>query len=120
VGQRKGLGAFGAPRYVVGLEPERDLVLIGPDDALYARTAFAERLRFTSGSPPPPGTRVETKIRYKSRPASATVRVWGDVAEVQFDEPQRAITPGQAIVFYEGEEVLGGGTLTRIRERGEA
>lgn len=113
VGQRKGLGAFGSPRYVVGLEPERSLVLIGPDDALFSRTAIAERLRFTSGEAPPSGTRIAAKIRYKSRHAPATLTITGDRAEVRFDEPQRAITPGQAIVFYDGDEVLGGGTITK-------
>ena len=116
VGQRKGLGAFGAPRYVLGLEPERNLVLIGPDEALRARTAVAERLRFTSGAAPLPGVQVEAKIRYKSRPARATLIVDGDTARVQFDEPQRAITPGQAIVFYGGDEVLGGGTIVGSRQ----
>lgn len=111
VGQRKGLGAFGAPRYVVGLRPEQNLVLIGSDQELHTRTAVAERLRFTTGAPPPAGTRIEAKIRYKSRPAAATVTVDGDRATVQFDEPQRAITPGQAVVFYDGDEVLGGGTI---------
>jgi tRNA-specific 2-thiouridylase len=113
VGQRKGLGAFGAPRYVVGLEPERNLVLIGTDEALHTRVAVAERLRFISGAPPLPGARVDAKIRYKSRPAPATLLVEGDAAEVRFDEPQRAITPGQAIVFYDGDEVLGGGTIVK-------
>jgi tRNA-specific 2-thiouridylase len=113
VGQRKGLGAFGAPRYVVGLEPERSLVLIGPDDALFSRTATAERLRFTAGTPPPSGTRIEAKIRYESRHAPATLAVTDDRAEITFDEPQRAITPGQAIVFYDADEVLGGGTIIR-------
>ncbi|MFN8558346.1 MAG: tRNA 2-thiouridine(34) synthase MnmA [Dehalococcoidia bacterium] len=111
VGQRKGLGAFGSPRYVVGLRPEANLVLIGPDEALQARVARVERLRFTSGAPPAGPTRIEAKIRYKSRPAAATLTVRGDTAEVRFDEPQRAITPGQALVFYDGDEALGGGTI---------
>jgi tRNA-specific 2-thiouridylase len=113
VGQRKGLGAFGAPRYVVGLEPERGLVLIGAGDALHTRVAVAERLRFTAGQAPPPGARISAKVRYKSRPAAATLTVTGDTAEVRFDEAQRAITPGQAIVFYDEDEVLGGGTIMR-------
>lgn len=118
VGQRKGLGAFGSPRYVVGLEPERNLVLIGPAEALKSRTARVERLRFPSGTPPPLGARVEAKIRYKAQPAPATLDVAadGETARVRFDAPQRAITPGQAIVFYVGEEVLGGGTIASARD----
>ena len=113
VGQRKGLGALGARQYVVGIRPETNVVLIGDLDALLCRTATAERLRWVSGGPPPPGTRVDAKIRYKSAPAPATLTVEGDSAEVRFDEPQRAITPGQAVVFYDGEVVLGGGTIER-------
>lgn len=115
IGQRKGLGAFGAPRYVVGLEPASNLVLIGPDEALRARVAVAERPRFTSGSLPPDGMRVEAKIRYKSRAAAGTLHLVGGTAELHFDEPQRAITPGQAIVWYDGDEVLGGGTIVSSR-----
>src|SRR5262249_11830027 len=107
VGQRKGLGAFGSPRYVVGLQPERNLVLIGTDEALHTRVAVAQRLRFVAGSPPPADARVDAKIRYKSRPAPAALRVDGDTATITFDAPQRAITPGQAIVFYHHDEVLG-------------
>ena len=116
IGQRKGLGAFGAPRYVVGLQPETNLVVIGPDEALRARVALAEGLRFTSGHPPHEPVRIEAKIRYKSRPAAATLFVEGEGAEVHFDEPQRAITPGQAVVFYDGDEVLGGGTISGSRQ----
>ena len=113
VGQRKGLGALGARQYVVGIRPETNVVLIGDLEALLCRAATAERLRWLSGSPPASGTRVEAKIRYKSAPAAATLLVDGDSAEVRFDQPQRAITPGQAVVFYDGEVVLGGGTIER-------
>ena len=111
VGQRKGLGAFGAPRYVVGLNPAENLVLIGPDEALRTRTAHVERLRFVSGAAPEGPIAIEAKIRYKAQPAPALLTVTGDTAEVTFDEPQRAITPGQALVFYQGDDVLGGGTI---------
>jgi tRNA-specific 2-thiouridylase len=115
VGQRKGLGAFAGRRYVVGIRPETNVVLIGEEDLLLSRTAVAERLRFTRGVPPADGARVDAKIRYKSAPAPATLVVEGDRATVRFDEPQRAITPGQAIVFYDGDEVLGGGTIESSR-----
>jgi tRNA-specific 2-thiouridylase len=111
IGQRKGLGAFGGPKYVVGVRPETNVVLIGEIDALMARTALAERLRWVSGSPPPDGMRVQAKIRYKSAAAPAVLHRDGDRAEVRFDEPQRAITPGQALVLYDGDLVLGGGTI---------
>ncbi|MBI2761342.1 MAG: tRNA 2-thiouridine(34) synthase MnmA [Chloroflexi bacterium] len=118
VGQRKGLGAFGSPRYVVGLRPESNLVLIGPDENLHTRVARAERLRFTAGYPPADPLRIEAKIRYKARPAAATLTITGDTADVAFDDPQRAVTPGQALVFYDSDEVLGGGTITGMRDEG--
>lgn len=111
VGQRKGIGAFGDRKYVVGLRPESNVVLIGDLDDLFCTTATAERLRWVDGAAPPAGTRIDAKIRYKSAPSAATLTVEGGRAEVRFDEPQRAITPGQAIVFYDGEVVLGGGTI---------
>lgn len=118
VGQRKGLGAFGAPRYVVGLEPRQNLVLIGPDEALRVRRVFAERGRFISGHAPTDPIRVTAKIRYKSQPAAAVLIAHGDTVTVDFDEPQRAVTPGQAIVFYRGDEVLGGATIRHTGEGG--
>jgi tRNA-specific 2-thiouridylase len=113
VGQRKGLGAFGARQYVVGIRPESNVVLIGDLDLLYSSQVFAERLRWVSGHPPPADARVQAKIRYKSAAAPALLTVEGDSAQVRFDEPQRAVTPGQAIVFYDGDVVLGGGTIER-------
>jgi tRNA-specific 2-thiouridylase len=113
VGQRKGLGALGARRFVTGIHAESNVVFIGDDDALRCRTAVAERLRWVAGCPPPDGTRVDAKIRYKSRPAPASLEMAGETLHVRFDEPQRAITPGQAVVFYDGEVVLGGGTIER-------
>jgi tRNA-specific 2-thiouridylase len=117
VGQRKGLGAFGARRFVVGIDAPTNVVLIGDEAALMSRSVLAERLRFTSGTPPAGERRVLAKIRYKSAPAPALLRVEGDTATVTFDAPQRAVTPGQAIVFYDRDEVLGGGTIERaVRE----
>jgi tRNA-specific 2-thiouridylase len=111
VGQRKGLGAFGERQYVVGIRPETNVVLIGDLDLLYSTHVVAARLRWVGGAPPSPPARVQAKIRYKSDPAPATLCVDGDRAEVRFDEPQRAITPGQAVVFYDDAVVLGGGTI---------
>lgn len=111
VGQRKGLGALGARRYVTGIEPASNVVFVGDEAALLSRSVTAERLRFTAGFAPAPGIRIEAKVRYKSVPAPATLTVSGDQAEIRFDRPQRAITPGQAVVFYDGDEVLGGGTI---------
>jgi len=113
VGQRKGLGAFGERRYVVGIDAPTNVVLIGDESALLSRTVTATRLRFTSGHAPDVPLRIYAKIRYKSAPAPATLQIERDTATVTFDEPQRAVTPGQALVFYDQDEVLGGGTIER-------
>jgi len=96
VGQKRGLGlATGRPLYVVDLDPERDTVTVGGVTAL-------ER------------SRVAAKIRHSHQPAPATVRALdGDRAEVVFDAPQRAVSPGQSVVFYDGDVVVGGGVITR-------
>lgn len=118
VGQRRGLGAFGARRYVVELRPETNTVVIGGEEDLLADVCWAERLRFVGG-PPAGEVAVEAKIRYRTAAAPAVLRVDGDRAEVRFREPQRAVTPGQAVVFYVGDEVIGGGIIEG-RGRGAA
>lgn len=113
VGQRKGLGvAVGERRYVVDIDPETATVVIGGRADLLRRGCVVDDVSFVAGSPLP-GAEIMVKIRYRSRPVPArltrTVRSW----EVEFSEPQRAVAPGQAAVFYRNEEVLGGGTITR-------
>lgn len=112
IGQRKGLGiALGEPRYVVALEPEDNRVVIGTTELLQRDSLAAERTNWLIDPPTAP-LRCEVKIRYLHRPAPATVEV-GDTgrAQIRFDEPQSAITPGQAVVFYRDSQVLGGGWI---------
>lgn len=111
VGQRKGIGALGARRFVTELRPQQNVVVIGPEEALNASTLYAEDLRWTQGGPPSPQTPLTVKIRYRSNPLPARLQVRDGVAEVTFERPQRAVTPGQAAVFYHDDEVLGGGTI---------
>jgi tRNA-specific 2-thiouridylase len=111
VGQRKGIGAFGARRFVTAIRPEQNVVVIGPEEALNATTLYAEDLRWTQGAPPSPETPLTVKIRYRNCPLPARLRVLDGIAEVTFERPQRAVTPGQAAVFYHEDEVLGGGTI---------
>ena len=73
----------------------------------------AEELSFVAGKAPEGRFRAAVRIRYRSEPAPALVTVSGGAAEVRFDTPQRAVTPGQAVVFYDGERLLGGGTIAR-------
>ncbi len=112
VGQRRGLGLSGGPpRFVIRLEPDTRQVVVGSETDLYRDTLYADPVSWVSGVPPTGPVEVTVKIRYKFAEAAATVTAVGDGALVRFREPQRAITPGQAAVFYHGETVLGGGPI---------
>ncbi len=113
VGQRKGLGlALGRPLYVVGLDPERRAVRVGEAADLERGWLVARAANFIGIDPPSEPIRVEAKIRHKHRPAGATVRALGEGrAEVGFDQPQRSITPGQSVVFFQDDVVVGGGVI---------
>ena len=113
VGQRKGLGLSSpAPLYVLNIHPDSHAVEVGTDDQLYTRTLTADRLNWVSIPEPAEPIRVAIKIRHRHEPAAATLRVTADDRiEAEFDEPQRAITPGQSAVFYQEDEVAGGGWI---------
>jgi tRNA-specific 2-thiouridylase len=112
VGQRKGLGiATGSPLYVIELRGGRRQVVVGGDDALRSKTLRAHRLNWIACEPLDRAIRVKAKIRHRHEPAEAELRTDGDQAVVTFDEPQRAITPGQAVVFYQEDVVVGGGWI---------
>jgi tRNA-specific 2-thiouridylase len=101
IGQRKGLGSIGARRaYVVDIIPESHVVVVGPEQALYSRTLHAGNLNFLPFPTLESSIRVSARIRYKSPAAPAQVSPEGpDMVRVVFDQPQRAITPGQSVVF---------------------
>jgi tRNA-specific 2-thiouridylase len=115
IGQRKGLGrAFGKPVYVTEIRPDVNEVVLGPNESLFADRVTINDINLISvgadGLAAP--TRVTAKIRYNQPPAPATaLRVDTDRIEIRFDEPQRAITRGQAAVLYDGDLVVGGGTI---------
>ena len=113
VGQRKGLGiAFGVPMFVQKLCPETNQVVLGPDADLYTRRVRCRNLNWMAAPGLSGPTRVTAKIRYNHGGAEGTVRMLGeDLAECVFDQPVRAATPGQAMVFYQDRLVLGGGTI---------
>jgi tRNA-specific 2-thiouridylase len=113
VGQRRGLPARGGqkPLYVVGVDPMANTVTVGSHDELLSDVLWAEDIAFVSGEAPTGPLAVEAKIRYRSEPAPAFLTVSDGHAEVRFQRPQRAITPGQAVVFYQGPRVLGGGII---------
>ena len=112
VGQRRGLGlTSSAPRYVVDIDAATRRVVVGPEEALYAGGLRAGRVNWIAGSPPQTPLDVGVKSRYKSQETPATLYAGDGSVEVRFHQPQRAITPGQAVVFYSGEAVLGGGFI---------
>ena len=115
VGQKRGRGlAPGRPLYVIDLDPERDTVRVGEAADLECGRLLATVVNFIACEPPTAPLRVAAKIRHSHQPAAATVRVLeGNTAEVVFDTPQRAISPGQSVVFYDGEVVVGGGVIAR-------
>jgi tRNA-uridine 2-sulfurtransferase len=120
IGQRKGIGAFGGKRYVTDIDPELNLITIGDDDDLFSRHLLADSLSWVEDGPPSPEFRADVKVRYKSAPMPAVVRLMGDTAAVEFDRPVRAITPGQAAVFYDGDRVIGGGVITRASKAADS
>lgn len=118
LGQRKGLGiALGAPVYVCDKDMRANTVTVGPEEALFATTLIAENWNFlpfeTLDAPLP----VYAKVRYRHDAQSATVYPMEDgKAKVVFDAPQRAITPGQAVVLYDEDMVVGSGTITKVEK----
>jgi tRNA-uridine 2-sulfurtransferase len=114
IGQRKGLpGGFAEPMYVVAIEPAERAVVIGPREALLGRGVVAREVNWLV-APPAVGTRVGVQVRHRAAPAAAEL-VRSDAAEIELalDEPVAAITPGQSLVLYDGERVLGGGIIEK-------
>src|SRR5712692_9729822 len=113
IGQRKGLGfAAGKPLYVLSIDPEKNRVVVGEDDLLRKTVCDVEGVNWISCAKPSAPLRAIAKIRHKHEPAPAAIEpLDATTARVSFDAPQRAITPGQAAVFYDGDIVLGGGWI---------
>ena len=113
VGQRKGLGlALGYPAFVLEIRPKTNEVVIGTNEESLTHTLRAGTLNFMSVEDLTEPLRVFTKIRYNHKGAWCIIeKTGGDEVLCTFEEPQRAVTPGQAVVFYDGEYVLGGGTI---------
>ncbi len=115
VGQRKGLGvAFGEPRYVVEVDAKDNRVMLGKNEDTFSSSLIAEKVNFVSGNLPCEAIKVEAKIRYGAKSTTATViPEKNGLFRVDFDSPVRAVTAGQSVVFYNGDEVLGGGIIAR-------
>ena len=113
VGQRKGLGiAADAPLYVKQIDAASNRVVLSGNESLFSRELTANDFNWIAYDVPPRELCATARVRYHQREQAATVTVLGDGrVHLVFDEPQRAITPGQAIVLYDGDTVLGGGTI---------
>jgi tRNA-specific 2-thiouridylase len=113
VGQRKGLGvASSSPLYVIQIKNDTRQVVVGKDEELYSRTLLASRVNLISTAALHEPMRVTVKVRHKHQGAAALIEAAGpNEVKVTFDEPQRALTPGQGAVFYDGDIVVGGGWI---------
>ena len=112
IGQRKGLGISSqSPRYVIDIESEENVVVVGEKDDLLCQSLVASSVRYTSDALPDKTLPITAKVRHHAPEVPAELMPSGDSAEVYFATPQRAVAPGQAVVFYHGEEVVGGGVI---------
>jgi tRNA-specific 2-thiouridylase len=117
IGQRHGLGlASGRPLYIIRIERESNRVVLGHEKELYSHKLTARKLNWISGKAPREPITAQAKIRYKSKEAEAILFPRDDSVDVHFAQPQKAVTPGQAIVFYNADEVLGGGIICRTEK----
>ncbi len=111
IGQRKGLGAFGKPMYVLSIDAKNNAVIIGDNNELFKDEIFIENINFLSDSAPAEIFQCEVKIRCAARPAKATLTLSGSNGKINFQEPQRAAAPGQTAAIYIDDILIGGGTI---------
>lgn len=111
IGQRKGLGAFGKPMYVLSIDAKNNAVIIGDNHELFKEEIYIKDINFLSGNAPSNELQCEVKIRCAARPAKATLTLSGDTGKIIFQEPQRAAAPGQTAAIYIDDILIGGGTI---------
>lgn len=114
IGQRKGIGAYGRPMFVKEIHPDTNSIVLGEKGMEFSHELLGEDASYIPFDKLEGEMRVSAKVRYQAPPAPAIITPHGENGvRVVFDEPQRAITPGQAVVFYNGDEVIGGATVVR-------
>lgn len=115
VGQRRGLGVSGPrPMYVLEVDAAANRVVVGPEELLARRGLLADRVSWVAGEPPSEGPfEAEVRIRYRGEDVPAVIEPEGESMRVEFRTPQRGVAPGQSVVVYRGEELLGGGRILR-------
>jgi len=111
IGQRKGLGAFGKPMYVLGIDAKNNKVIIGDNEELFKTEISVENLNFLSKKPTEDRLRCSIKIRCAAKPADAVIEISHNSAKITFDSPQRAAAPGQTAAIYIDDILIGGGTI---------
>ena len=111
IGQRKGLGAFGKPMYVLSIDAKNNAVIIGDNNELFKEEIYIKDINFLSGKTPNNEFECEVKIRCAAKPAKATFTLSGDTGKILFQEPQRAAAPGQTAAIYIDDILIGGGTI---------
>lgn len=117
VGQRRGLGlSFSQPMYVTALRPESNTVVLGPREELFSREVWVPDFHWIAGETPSGPVRGKAKIRYRHAEEDVTAYPREGGALLIFDAPQRAVTPGQTAVLYDGDAVLGGGEIRQIQD----
>lgn len=115
IGQRKGIGAFGERVYVTEIDSENNTIHIGNDGDLLKRTLLAGRVNLIGRSELTDGMPVQAKVRYKDEATPAKVFLEAqNTIRIVFDEPKRAITPGQSVVLYDGDDVVGGAIIDKV------
>lgn len=114
IGQRKGLGSFGKPMYVISIDAQKNTVTIGDNEELFKKIIAVKDLNFLSGKAPEEKFECEVKIRCAARPAKAVAEITENGATIEFQEPQRAAAPGQTAAIYINDILIGGGTICNL------